>query len=104
MGCGETLGVTTHGEAVCMSPACPRPTAVHELLDDAETEHVVTLHDEHFTVMHPLRERLDTGLFACQMSPMVGDLGHELTKILDTDKPYRVRVVGDELQWELTAD
>lgn len=66
MGCGETLGYVDDVVA-CLNRQCPRPSAVHEILADRETEHVVVLHESTFTVRHPLRERLDDQLVTCRL-------------------------------------
>jgi hypothetical protein len=58
MGCGETLFLGHGGHVTCSWHRCPDPMAVDGILDDRETEHVVTFTEEHFTVRHPLRERL----------------------------------------------
>lgn len=42
MGCGQTLSVMGGGYLTCRRLDCPRPDAVAEILDDRETEHVVT--------------------------------------------------------------
>lgn len=67
MGCGQTLVVTGSGHIVCFDADCPRPHAVTELLMDVETEHLVEVQEESFAVQHPLRERLDGGLFDCRL-------------------------------------
>jgi hypothetical protein len=53
---------------------CPEPNAVDLILNDPETEHVVLVGEENFTIMHPLRERLtqvkanfDPELFDCEL-------------------------------------
>ena len=62
MGCGRTLTLD-HAHVTCTSPRCPRPTAVHDILADDETEHVVTFADGGtFLVVHPLRETLGSAL------------------------------------------
>lgn len=62
MGCGATLFHAAGGHITCAHIRCPRPTAVDELLDDRETEHVVQIGETAFVVRHPLRERLDGAL------------------------------------------
>jgi hypothetical protein len=46
---------------------CPRPDAAASILDHPETEHIVTIRDDGFTVEHPLRERLDGALHECRL-------------------------------------
>ncbi|MFF2094834.1 DUF6085 family protein [Streptomyces sp. NPDC058202] len=68
MGCGETLQRRdSDGAIVCQGSACSRPEAVHELLQVQETEHVVQFGAQGFTVLHPLRERLDDTLMTCDL-------------------------------------
>lgn len=65
--CGnETLFVGDEGCLICSLEGCPMPDAADRLLSEAETEHLVTCEDEkHFTMEHPLIERLDDGLTGC---------------------------------------
>lgn len=75
MGCGSTLRRRpADDKIVCQHSRCPRPTAVTELLDDPESEHVVTFEAEGFTVRHPLRERLDGGLMHCLLHEFLAGL------------------------------
>lgn len=74
MGCGPTLVIgianpIAHdaGRVVCDSVSCPRPSAASEVLADQETEHVVTMALDGFTLRHPLRERLDDALLSCTL-------------------------------------
>lgn len=67
MGCGQTLFAASGGYITCSRDTCPRPDAVSDLLNDAETEHVVSFGARTFTVRHPLRERLDDALMDCQL-------------------------------------
>jgi hypothetical protein len=66
MGCGQTLAAFGH-RLTCVLAGCPRPTAAAELLADPETEHVVELGPDSFTVRHPIRERLDDALLRCDL-------------------------------------
>lgn len=75
MGCGETLILGTGGRVTCSLLRCPRPSAVDELLADAETEHVVMLEPNTFSIQHPLRERLDGSLFDCGLHAYLTSLG-----------------------------
>jgi hypothetical protein len=65
--CGRTSLMTgAGGHITCGHLECPDPTAVDRLLDDGETEHVMTVHrDYSFTIRHPLKERLDGALEDC---------------------------------------
>lgn len=67
MGCGHTLFLADGGRVTCSHVSCLRPTAVDELLNDRETEHVVDIGERNFTIRHPLRERLDDAFFDCDL-------------------------------------
>jgi hypothetical protein len=71
MGCGETLFLADGGHITCSYLHCPEPTAVDQLLDDRETEHIVEFGETTFTVRHPLRERLGDALMACRLHQTV---------------------------------
>jgi hypothetical protein len=50
--------------------ACPNPTAVDQILADPETEHLVDFTARGFSVLHPLRERIEEdqgGLWGCAL-------------------------------------
>lgn len=74
MGCGETLFVGSGGFITCSYVACPCPDAVSTILDDSETEHIVELDRESFSVQHPLRERLNGDLFRCKLHGEISDM------------------------------
>jgi len=67
MGCGETLFVGDGGCITCSYISCPEPSAVHVILTDAETEHLVTFERNDFTIKHPLRERVGDELLECAL-------------------------------------
>lgn len=69
MGCGQTLFLAA-GNVTCSSTKCARPGAAGELLADTEFEHLIHFTARSFTIRHPLRERLDDGLFefACTIT------------------------------------
>lgn len=67
MGCGRTLFLADGGYVTCSYVHCPTRTAVSDLLDDRETEHLVTFDEQGFTVRHPLRERLGEALMSCDL-------------------------------------
>ena len=75
MGCGRTLFLGSGGHVTCSLTVCPRPTAVDDLLEDQETEHIVVFEVARFTVRHPLRERLDDALMTCQLHEQLSMLG-----------------------------
>jgi len=68
MGCGQTLFLGLGGHVTCSLIGCPSPDAVALILADPETEHLVDFSDHDFTILHPLRERLEEdqgGLWGC---------------------------------------
>ncbi len=67
MGCGRTLFLADGGCVTCSFLQCPDRTAADTILDDPETEHIVELGPEEFTVRHPLRERLRDELMRCDL-------------------------------------
>jgi hypothetical protein len=71
MGCGETLAVTYVGEGrpeiTCRHVLCPCPDAVARILADPETEHIVDLQPDGYSVKHPLAERLNDYLLHCEL-------------------------------------
>ncbi|MET9086137.1 DUF6085 family protein [Streptomyces sp. NPDC004237] len=66
LGCGATLRLTK-GVIACSDSECPRPDAVHTILSDDETEHILQFDEHGFTIRHPLRERLDDDLMRCDL-------------------------------------
>lgn len=74
MGCGQTLFRASGGYITCRYLECPCPDAVSTILEDRETEHVVTFDETAFTVKHPLRERLDDALLTCQLHTYCANL------------------------------
>lgn len=67
MGCGATLRLNRY-QIECSNRNCADRDAVAKLLADSESEHVISVTEEDgFTVKHPLRERIDDGLFACRL-------------------------------------
>lgn len=67
MGCGRTLAVGGRGRVYCTNPECPDQDAVHELLGDAETQHIVTFQNDGILIRHPLRERVRDELENCTL-------------------------------------
>lgn len=74
MGCGRTLFAAS-GHITCSYIECPDPTAVATILDDRETEHIVELTRDSWTVRHPLKERLGDALMSCELGAYLGSLG-----------------------------
>lgn len=93
MGCGQTLFVGAGGHITCSRIDCPNPTAVDQILGDPETEHVADFGDHGFSILHPLRERLDDdqgGLFGCALHQAIEALSGPPVK----PGRYRARPVG----------
>jgi hypothetical protein len=69
--CGHrTLRLTVvdgAGYITCSRLECPEPDLVTQLLDDRETEHIVTITEDGWTIRHPLRERVDDRLTRCDL-------------------------------------
>lgn len=95
MGCGQTLWINDEDEVVCKHAQCENPDAVRDLLSDPETEHLLYVREEDFTLQHPLRERLDHALVDCQ-------LHRRIREVEGPPKPglYRVTRDGMSLKFE----
>lgn len=95
--CGAaSLFLAGGGYVTCARIDCPRPDAVADLLDDAETEHVVVLSETGFTVRHPLRERLDDALMQCQLHEEIAAMSGPPA----IPGRYRVHAVFSGWSWE----
>jgi hypothetical protein len=69
MGCGNTLHVMSSGAIRCLLPKCPDPMAAEKLLSQPESHlDVVQIDEDGFSILHPLRERLGSGLFNCPVN------------------------------------
>lgn len=88
MGCGETLAVRLIYVAAideklapafiyCTNPLCPKLEAVQEILDDPETEHVVTFNTFMYSMKHPLRERINGELLSCRLGEHLDEFGDQ---------------------------
>lgn len=67
--CGWSgLFVDDSGFITCPQYDCPNPSAAADILDDRETQHLVTFTEQGWTIRHPLRERLDDQLTACALN------------------------------------
>lgn len=71
---GQSLFRASGGHITCSRSDCPNPTAVDEILAERETEHIVQLGHDNFTVRHPLRERLNDELMDCELHTWISDL------------------------------
>lgn len=73
MGCGRTLFLGSGGHVTCSFADCPRPTAVDDLLHISD-EHYVVFGEEHFTVEHTIRERLEGTMHDCPLHAALSSL------------------------------
>lgn len=102
--CGGSLFLGDGGHVTCRRVDCPRPTAVDELLEDRETEHVVVFGDTGFTVRHPLRERLDDELMTCKLHEHIAGLsGPPVRPGRYRARPAFTAPVGGEPTWSWQA-
>lgn len=71
--CGHSgLFVGEGGHVTCPNRPCPNPAAVDDLLDDRETEHIVTITAEDgWTIRHPLIERIGSALESCWLQALM---------------------------------
>lgn len=67
MGCGQTLLLDADGRVVCSYLQCPDPGIVDTILGENEPHHIVVLHEEHYSIVHPLRERKEHELLDCPL-------------------------------------
>ena len=66
--CGkQSLRLMAEGHVTCCRLECPHPDAASQILHDPETEHIVWLSEDEFTIRHPLRDRLADELLSCQL-------------------------------------
>lgn len=68
-GCGETL-FNREGHINCSFSSCPNPFSVDEILNDSESEHIVIIKNNGFSIKHPLKERNTenlSDLFSCDL-------------------------------------
>lgn len=95
MGCGQTLallGGLSH-VITCLNDSCPRPSAASKILADNEYGHLVNLTRGDFSIVHPLRERLEASLLDCELNEFLGELAGP------PQNPGRYRVTGSGLDW-----
>lgn len=116
MGCGQTLERVAGGTVKCVAENCPRPDVVHLLLQDAESEHIVTVEVEAtqdgprttFTLRHPLKERVDGQLERCrthlylQRMGETGELANRTGRWRLTPDPKQLPG-RTQYSWETTA-
>ena len=67
--CGTaSLFLGDGGYVTCSWIDCPNPDAATTILADGrETEHIVIFEAASFTVLHPLRERIDDAVLTCPL-------------------------------------
>ena len=97
MGCGETLFLSVDGHVMCALASCPRLDAVSVLLEDRETDHIVWLAGDSYTIRHPLQERLDDQLLSCGLDSYLMSLDGPPT----SPGRYRVALERGEWAWHL---
>jgi hypothetical protein len=98
MGCGPHLHLMPNGFIVCLAPDCPDKAAVHKILGDPETGHIVQLDEASWSAKHPLRERLDDELLSCGIERAV-----EVMQEVGLQGRYRVTYAGPlpgDWDWE----
>jgi len=95
-GCGETLFIAAGSYITCSHIECPRPDGLSVILDDRETDHIVVFEQEGFSVLHPLRERLDRSLLTCDLGRYIGNLAGPPVP----PGRYRARLVDDQWNWD----
>jgi hypothetical protein len=83
------------GYITCSRLECPEPDLVTDLLDDRETEHVVTIAEEGWTIRHPLRELVDDRLMCCGLHRHVASIAGVGPPVV----PGRYRVSRDDETW-----
>lgn len=99
MGCGGTLTLGAGGYITCGHLGCPRPDAVTTILAVRESEHVVDFGGTGFTILHPLRERLDDALLHCELHAYCQDLDGPPVK----PGKYRATWSPSHSRWVWTA-
>lgn len=91
MGCGRTLVLDGH-RIKCEWADCPRPYAVTDLIAENQADHLVRFDPDGFTVQHPLYERLDDALLAC-------DLHNECTQVCPSPGIYQAKRSSHSGRW-----
>jgi hypothetical protein len=56
------------GMIMCLAKDCPDPGAVTGILSDPETRDVVQIDEDGFSILHPLRERVNGSPFDCPVN------------------------------------
>lgn len=103
MGCGQTLHRMPGGMISCLAQKCPDKGAAQKILGDRETEHVVELGEDGFTIKHPLHERLDDVLMTCELHQHIAGLDEDEREYLARPSPGRYRATWTGERWLLDA-
>lgn len=101
--CGlRTVTLGQAGNLYCRWAECPDQSAVHTILSDRETEHIVYLGLEAWTIRHPLRERINDALLRCQLNDALRDLAApvEASQWRLTLIPGRDGTAAEDWVWE----
>lgn len=102
--CNHELAYTkSHGELTCTWSDCPRPTAATELLSEGETEHLITLTTDGYTIKHPIRERLDDALLNCPLAAYITEHAQNMLTAgdLTTNTHYRMWLDSGSYQTDI---
>lgn len=102
--CGSDLAVDQRRQLLCTDRACTRPSAAAELLSEGETEHIVTLSEDGYSVKHPIRERLDDELLDCWLADQVAAHGQEWVVGIPLDREHRVEIGTPYRMWVEDGD
>src|ERR1017187_5858481 len=75
--CGSRqLVASDDGQILCKQEGCALPSAASQILNQGgETGHILESRDDGWTLMHPLRERLEGGLFRWAVADTVNAIG-----------------------------
>jgi hypothetical protein len=70
--CSERkLHILVSGVIRCLNRKCPRPMGAQEILDGDPGADIVQIDEGGFSILHPLRERIDGGLFDCPVNKAI---------------------------------
>ncbi len=73
---GRQLFVFDDGQLLCRQEGCALPSAASQILNQGgETGHILESRNDGWTIMHPLRERLEGALFRCEVADTVNTIG-----------------------------
>lgn len=104
--CGrDTLFLGSGGYVTCgwidEREPCPDPGAAADLLDAArETQHLVQFEADTFSVQHPLFERLNGDLWACDVHKRIAALDGPPVAL----GRYRLQIIDGRMHWQSADD